>query len=61
MSFNLDAELEAELEIEHTIRAARFRDADWTFSSTVRALLREALARSRAERNASGAQPALPL
>jgi hypothetical protein len=44
LAFNVDQELQTQLEAEHTRRLALHRDVDWTFSSTLRALLRESLA-----------------
>jgi hypothetical protein len=50
MAFNLDDELEAALEDEHSIRRKKYIDVDWTKSGTIRQLLREAIAAARAAR-----------
>ena len=60
MAFNLDDELEAALEDEHSIRRQKYIDVDWTKSGTIRQLLREAIAAARAVRARNTPQPTSP-
>lgn len=59
-SLALDEELEAAVLEEHAIRRVKYRDVDYTETSTIRQLIREAVEAARAARQRN-TQQTLPL